>query len=89
MKNEANYFEIFNESLSETGTTIAELENQKVITKYTFYKFKQYCPSLKNALNIANYLKLSLDYILDNVPDNKFKKYDVTVYADINPETLI
>lgn len=75
MKNEINYFEIFNDALTEKGFTISNLESENIITKYTFYKFKKYCPSLENAINIANFLEMSLDYILNKTDENKFKKY--------------
>ncbi len=77
MKKELNYFELFNDALSEKGVTIADLENKEVIAKFVFYKFKLYCPSLKNAIKIANYLEMSLDYILYKKDLNLFKKYDL------------
>ena len=72
---ERHYFEIFKEALEERNLTIKDLEENNVLKKDTFYNFSTYCPSLINAIKIANFLKLSLDYILGNVDTNVFKPY--------------
>ena len=73
MKN--NYYELFKGALDEKGVAVKELNNQKVLKKFVFYSFHDCCPSLKNGINIANYLEMSLDYILEFTDKNNFKKY--------------
>lgn len=70
-----NYFSIIKDVLNEKNKTILDLEKDNVIKKNIFYEFKYCCPSLKNIINIANYLKLSIDYILENTTENNFFKY--------------
>ncbi len=79
-------FDLFLEGLKEKGKSISDLEKDGVLNKNIFYGFKKYCPSLLNAIKVANYLGLSLDYILERTSENKFKEYSldqIGVYAKI------
>lgn len=70
-----NFFELFKNALDEKNVTIKELEDFGVLKTNTFYNFSTYCPSLFNAIQIANHLQLSLDYILEKSDINNFKRY--------------
>ncbi len=70
-----NFFELFKNALDEKNVTIKELESIGVLKINTFYNFSTYCPSLFNAIQIANSLHLSLDYILEKSDTNNFKPY--------------
>lgn len=72
---EINCFEMFKDALEERNLTIKSLENNGILRKGTFYNFSTYCPSLTNAIKIANFLEMSLDYILGRTDINSFRKY--------------
>ncbi len=73
MKN--GYYELFKNAIEEKGTSVKELNDKKVLKKFVIYSFHDCCPSLENAIKIANCLEMSLDYILEFTDKNNFKKY--------------
>lgn len=72
-----NYRELILDALVEQGKTIKDLEREGVLGKNTFYIFKNTAPSLKKLIKIANYLKVSLDYMLDKTIENNYKEYNI------------
>lgn len=71
----SNYFELITEVLNEKGLTISDLEKNKILKQNEIYKYKVYYPSLKNIINIANFLRVSIDFIAENTSKNNFKQY--------------
>ena len=69
-------YDLFLDALKEKNISILELEQNGVLGKNTFYDFCNYAPSLENAIKIANYLEMSLDYILNLKDINLYKKYN-------------
>lgn len=61
--------------LEEQGKTKKDLFENKVISENTFFKYRQRYPSLKTLINIANYLKVSLDYLFEFTNENHFEEY--------------
>lgn len=61
--------------LEEQGKTIDDLFNNEVISKDTFYKYKQRNPSLQTLIKIANYLQVSIDYMYELDDENHFIPY--------------
>ncbi|MBP3432080.1 MAG: helix-turn-helix transcriptional regulator [Clostridia bacterium] len=73
-----NFYDLISDVLQERNKSIKDLENDGVLTKNTFYNFKDTAPSLSNIIAIANYLSVSIDYIIGNTSENKFKRYSPT-----------
>ena len=71
----SDFFENLVEMLKEKNMSVKELEEKCILTKNTFYDYKEFLPSLKNAINLANFLEVSLDYLLGNTDKNNFKRY--------------
>ncbi|MBQ8522315.1 MAG: helix-turn-helix transcriptional regulator [Clostridia bacterium] len=87
----SNYYELILDTLNESGKTIKDLEDNGIIAKNTFYIFKHNAPSLISMIKIANFLNTSIDYILNRVDINKFKKYSLTqskFYANLKKMML-
>ncbi len=61
--------------LEERGKTIECLFTDCVVSKDTFYKYKQRNPSLKTLIKIANYLQVSIDYLFELTDENNFRPY--------------
>ena len=61
--------------LEEQGKTIDDLFSNEVISKDTFYKYKQRNPSLQTLIKIANYLQVSIDYMYEFDDENHFIPY--------------
>ena len=61
--------------LEEQGKTIDDLFSNEVISKDTFYKYKQRNPSLQTLIKIANYLQVSIDYMYELNDENHFIPY--------------
>ena len=72
-----NFISIVKNVLIEQNKTIDNLFKDNVVSKNTFYKYKQRFPSLKTLINIANYLKVSIDYLLELKDENCFKNFYV------------
>ncbi len=74
IKNNLNFYDLILDVLNEKGLTIKDLEN--VIAERAVYGFSKCTPSLQNAIKIANYLEISLDYLIGKTNVNKFKPYN-------------
>ena len=83
----SNYYELILDALKEREKTIKDLEENGILAKNTFYIFKTTAPSLNTMIKIANFIHMTIDYILDRTTDNKFKKYTLkqsTLYNNIS-----
>lgn len=81
------FFELILDVMREKGKTIKDLEDNKILGKNTFYIFKETAPSLSTIIKIANYLKVSLDYLIGKATESKFKKYKLNqtnFYSKLN-----
>ncbi len=72
-----DFISIVKNNLNEQNKTIDNLFKDNVVSKNTFYKYKQRFPSLKTLIKIANYLKVSIDYLLELKDENCFKNFYV------------
>lgn len=81
-----NYFDLLNDALQERNKTFLDLEKEKIISKNVFYSYKHKTPSLSTLIQVANYLQMSISYILDQSSENKSKKYSLyqNYYKNIN-----
>lgn len=70
-----NYYTYFHNAIREKGLLVKDLEDKGIIAKNAIYSYSKSVPYLNNAIKIANFLEMSLDYILENVDKNHFKKY--------------
>lgn len=71
----------FSESLKdiliEKNKTFKDLAKDGIIANRTFYHYDCYTPFLPTILKIANYLKVSLDYLTNRISYNNFKVYSL------------
>lgn len=72
-----NFKDLIDDILLEQGKTYKELEDAGVICRRTFYLYKSFTPYLETVLKIANYLKVSLDYIVGRSTVNNFREYKI------------
>lgn len=70
-------YDAIKEVLDEKNISLCEIDKSNIFGSKTIYNFSQDNPSLKSLMKLANYLKVSLDYMLDYTDINKFKEYDV------------
>lgn len=70
-----NFCELIKDIASEKGLQLQELFDNKVISEDTFYDFSKYIPSLSNIIKVANYTKVSIDYMIENTTKNNFRRY--------------
>lgn len=70
-----DFIKLIENILEEQGKTKQDLFKNNVISENTFFKYRQRYPSLKTVINIANYLKVSLDYLFEFTSENHFKEY--------------
>ncbi len=70
-----DFISIVKNILEERNKSTEDLFNDKIISKNTFYKYKQRNPSLKTLIKIANYLEVSIDYLYELSDENNFKPY--------------
>ena len=70
--NMLNFIDVVKEVLDEQGKSTEALFSDGVISKDTFYKYRQRDPGLKTVLMIANYLKVSVDYLFERNNENVF-----------------
>lgn len=63
--------------LEDKNLTLECLFNNNVVSKNTFYKYKQRNPSLQTLIKVANFLETSIDYLFELRDDNKFSRYYV------------
>ena len=61
--------------LAEQNKEVEDLFKDNVVAENTFYKYKHRYPRLKTLIKIANYLKVSIDYLFEYDDKNNFKKY--------------
>ena len=61
--------------MEEKGVTIKDVESNGILSKNSFYLFLRSDPSLETLIKLANYLEVSIDYIVGNTTENKFHKY--------------
>ena len=71
----SNFKNLLDDILLEQHKSFHELEENGVIGKGTYYEFATYSPYLKTIIDIANYLRVSLDYLANRVTENHFKVY--------------
>lgn len=70
-----DFITIVQNILSEQDKTTEELFSNKIVSKNTFYKYKQRNPSLQTLIKIANFLEVSIDYIYERIDKNIFSTY--------------
>lgn len=61
--------------LDEQGKTIDLMFSDGVISKNTFYKYRQRQPSLPTLIKVANYLQTTIDYMYGLSDKNHFTPY--------------
>ncbi len=66
------FSELVKNILAEQNKSTENLFIDNVISKNTFYKYKQRYPSLNSVIKIANYLKVSIDYLFNLKDENDF-----------------
>ena len=70
-----NFITIVKNILEEQGKRVDDLFYSGIISKDTFYKYKKRNPSLNTLMKIANYLKVSIDYMYELDDENNFIPY--------------
>lgn len=70
-----NFIDAVKLILEEKGLTTEFLFENNVISKNTFYKYKQHNPSLQTIIKIANFLEVSIEYLFSLSDENNFIKY--------------
>ncbi|MBQ8425383.1 MAG: helix-turn-helix transcriptional regulator [Clostridia bacterium] len=70
-----NFISKVKNTLEEQGKSIQNLFDDNIVSKNTFYKYKQRYPSLETLIKITNYLEVSIDYLFEYSNENKFKIY--------------
>lgn len=71
---EESCFKLFKAVLDEQKLSIVDLENNNILSHNSFYNFNKGYPTLISCLKIANFLKVSLDYVFEKKDVNSFKK---------------
>lgn len=69
-----DFINLVNNALAEKNKTTADLFNDSIVFKDTFYKYRQRYPSVCTLLKISNYLKVTPDYLLELSDENDFKE---------------
>ena len=69
-----SFIDLVKSVLEEQDISVQEFYNSGIITTNTFYKYRQREPSLETVLKIANYLKVTVDYLYELDVENKFEK---------------
>lgn len=72
-----NFKALLSDVLVEKGKTFKDLENAGIICERSFYQYKDFTPYLPTVIKIANYLKVSLDYLSGRTSENRFVEYDL------------
>lgn len=67
-----SFIDILKQKLKEKNRTTECLFVYDIVSKNTFYKYKHRYPSLGTLMNIANYLRMSIDYIFNLTDTNTF-----------------
>lgn len=71
------FIELLLDVLKEQDKSFRDLEDNKIISRKSFYQYKNYTPFLPTILKITNYLNISLDYLANRTTKNEFKKYKI------------
>lgn len=69
-----DFINLVNNALAEKNKTTADLFNDSIVSKDTFYKYRHRYPSVCTLLKISNYLKVTPDYLLELSDENDFKE---------------
>ena len=69
-----DFINLVNNALAEKNKTTADLFNDSIVFKDTFYKYRHRYPSVCTLLKISNYLKVTPDYLLELSDENDFKE---------------
>ena len=69
-----DFIDLIKRALEEQGKSFDDLFRDNVISKNTFYKYRQRQPNLETVFRLANYLKISLDYLFEFCENNTFKE---------------
>ena len=69
-----DFINFVNSVLAEQNKTTADLFNDNIISKDTFYKYRHRYPTIHTLLKISNYLKVTPDYLLELSDENDFKE---------------
>ncbi len=70
-----NFIQNVKEIAEEQGKSIQDMIAKQIVPANTFYQYKQRDPSLKTLINIANYLEVSIDYLLEFSMQNNYVPY--------------
>ncbi len=70
-----DFLTIIQSVLEEQNKSTKILFEDGVISKNTFYKYKQQNPNLKTLIKLADYLKVSIDYMYELSDESKYRKY--------------
>ena len=70
------FIDSLNEILRENNVTIHEIEDNKILSKNGCYSYSRYNPSLRTLIKIANYLNVSIEYLIGIADVNNFREYD-------------
>lgn len=63
--------------MNEKGKEVSCLFTDGIISKNTFYKYKQRNPSLQTLIKISNYLNVSIDYLFELSDVNDYQEYSI------------
>lgn len=69
-----DFINLVNNALAEKNKTTADLFNDSIVSRDTFYKYRHRYPSVCTLLKISNYLKVTPDYLLELSDENDFKE---------------
>lgn len=69
-----DFINLVNNALAEKNKTTADLFNDSIVFKDTFYKYRHRYPTVHTLLKISNYLKVTPDYLLELSDENDFKE---------------
>ena len=72
-----DFIALIKDILEDKGLTTQNLFDAGIISKNTFYKYKHRYPNLSTLLKIANYLCVSVDYLLGFSDKNNFTPYSL------------
>lgn len=80
-----DFISLVKNALEEENKSLEDLFKDQIVSKDTFYKYRQRDPSLSTIIKIANYLKVSIDYLLEIKDENSFSApyiYDSKIFYD-------
>ena len=69
-----DFINLVNNALAEKNKTTADLFNDSIVFKDTFYKYRHRYPSVCTLLKISNYLKVTPDYLLELSDKNDYRE---------------